>query len=654
MASITVNGRKVLKGSEADPNSSKFRRESGGRSVVLADGTQLNATDSKNYGRTPTVFTNTNLLEKKIPEMDSKVSQLPIYTPSNQQQNEQEEDIDSMLGLGGNKEDKWTKLRKRQSDRAAGTLDDGGDPYQDQAMELLNQMKETSDQGTRDQIALIEQQANRLRAKTASATAAGVQGVRTALLGTGAYRTGSGTAAVRSAEMAGIEQLADIDAQEREAVAAARLAQQNGDYKLLGEKLGVLETIRANKGTKADEVLGSFEQATRDNQIAELVAQGITDPIEMLQALNAGGGDFTLEEVTKAVKGLNDIRGSLPSGAFKLDNKGIGQLLGAGFTSSDITNIQADLNSGASVNDVLAGFSPEMQGTVREVLGVPQNAGGNLTPGAGAATGDDEFVIRTRMFPKFAAILNKGTLSDEDRVIIDTAITRFRDMGLTEQQAVDRLWGFPTDSPYNTGFQDALLAGSKDGEDVTFGVSKVATQLARGSYIPAMNEVENVALGRAKELAGDSYFSKAATDTYTTRIDRIKQLLKQEGVLDSVGFVEGNFNKVLGRIKGENATKVKAELTQLYNTFRKENAGVAVTDAEQRYLDNLFADINDPEGNFMAKLDVFQTGILDRYNATRSSVSLPKVRVKDILDPAERLKLYVAQPTFSGETAPQL
>lgn len=165
-----------------------------------------------------------------------------------------------------------------------------------------------------------------------------------------------------------------------------------------------------------------------------------------------------------------------------------------------------------------------------------------------------------------------------------------------------------------------------------------------------MNAVEQVAMLRAKEIDPEGYFSSPAAETYTKRIDRIKRLLSDNSDYGDTGFIEGNFNKVLGKLKGSRAQQVRSELRQLYQQFRVESSGVAVTDSESRYLNDLFADLDDPKGNFLTKLDVFQTGILDRYNSTRNSVNLPPVRVLEILDPNERLGLYGNNTARSSES----
>jgi len=653
MATKFVNGRKVLVDSQADPGSRKFLRESGGKQVTLADGTQLNALDSKNYGKTPTVLTNANILENKIPKLKNQVSQLPVPgQPTTQDGQPQEEggfNFDEVLGLSKEKKDSksaFASLRERQN-----TPDEQADPQFDQMMGLLAEQKKISDRKTQEDISRIESSMSRLKAEQMSANASGLAGVRNALGRAGAsrYAPGGAAGAISGAASAGVRALADLNMQEQELISQARSAQETNDYRLLESKLGLIDQVRKDKAKAAEElgttIRGQEIQASRDNALAGLVAQGVTDPVELLNKLNFDEqgnqvGDFTIEEVTGALKNLTESAGG--KGAFKFEAKQIGPLLAANFTMEDITNMQNDLNSNGSVQAILEGIPPEMQDAVKTALGVDEATAANLSIGPGATDALTEHMIRTRLFPKAAAILNKGALSDSDRAVIDERIDFFRKNNLSEQQILDVFSGWSADvqSPYNDSFRDIVIANDKDGQGVSPALSQIGSLIANGNYKAAMNKVENTAMEKAKELDPESYMSTQAVETYTKRIDRIKQLLAKSTDYGNTGFLEGNFNKILGRLKGAEAQKIKSELTQLYQTFRKENAGVAVTDSEQRFLNDLFADINDPKGNFTVKLDTFQQGILDRYNSSRSVVSLPRVRVLDVLDPNEKLNLY--------------
>lgn len=601
-------------------------------------------------GYSPTVFSNANVMEQRIPQLLGQANNLPTYgnagtMGTGDAGGQYEESFDEILGFSDKgKEKKKKDLSYREGTNIALPAGYWEETYGDSApiMKELARMKQTSDRYTQDALNAAQETFEARRQEQQTSNAANLAQVKQALAlgGSSRYAPISSAGIVSAQEAAGIKRISDIDREERAAVAEIRLAQQNADFELMEKKLGQLETIRSEKAKAFEGLKTAQIQASRDNALAGLIAQGVTSPTELLQALNydeSGNlvGDWTLEEITKSIKGLNEVGGGYGM-SFKFDAKQIGPLLGAGFTTQDITDMQRLISAGVGLEEIIAEVPSEQQAAVRAALGVG-NTSGSLKPGVGAADTLSEQMIRTRLFPKAAAILNKGQLSDADRAIIDERIGFFRDSGLSEQQILDVFsgWSADVDSPYNQSFRDIILQNDIDGQGVSPTLSRVGSLIASGNYRGAMNAVENQAL--ASQEGQEGYMGKIPTDTYTQRIDRIKQLLKQGGV---VGFVEGSFSKVLQRIKGNDAARIKAELTQLYQTFRKENAGVAVTPSEEKFLNTLFADINDTKGNFLTKLDVFQQGVLDRHNATRSAAGLPRVRVLDVLDPNERLTLY--------------
>lgn len=604
----------------------------------------------------PTVFSNANIIESKIPQLSIQANALPTYgAPSSEEggsgSSTGDINFDELLGFSDGK-----KKKKKQDGFRDLEAYEGNPNYnlpnnyyetkygdQGQVMKTLAEMQNTSDRYTRDSISTIQSKfGQRARAQEES-NARNLANVRQALNlgGSSRYAPLSATGIISAQESAGIKALTEIDDLERQAVAEAKQAQQSNDYKLLEQKLKVVDSLRQDKASAMIQLQEAQVQTEKDNQIADLVAQGITDPIEMLQTLNEQGGGFTLNEITGALKGLQSVASSAPGAAFKFDTKQIGPLLGAGFSAIDIQDMQYDLNNGVGIEEILTQIPTEQHAAVMQALGV-DGAQRGVVPGVGAPDELTEQAIRTRLFPKAAAILNKGTLSDADRKIIDERIDYFRNNGMSEQQILDVFSGWSADvnSPYNDSFRDILITNDKDGQGVSPALSRVGSLLANGNYKGAMRAVEQTAMLKAKELDPEGYMGDAPTEVYTKRIDRIKKLLSENSDYGDTGFIEGNFNKVLGKLKGQRAQEIRSELRQLYQQFRVQNSGTAVTESESKYLNDLFADLDDPKGNFVTKLDVFQNGILDRYNATRGSVSLPPVRVLDVLDPAERLGLY--------------
>ncbi len=321
MATKLVNGRKVLVDSQADPGSRKFLRESGGKQVTFADGTQLNALDSKNYGKSPTVLTNAGIIEDKIPSLRNKTAQLPMLgepqATDGAPQEESDFSIDEVLGISkkDKKKDAWDNLRERQDARANGT-DGNDDPMFDQMMGLLDEQKKISDRKTKEDIFRIESSMKRLRADQMQANSSGLAGLRNALGRAGASRYAPGGAAgvMSAASTAGVRALADLNMQEQELISQARSAQESSDYQLLEKKLGLIDSVRKEKAATAAALEKDMRektiQSSRDSAIANLYSQGVTDPAQIVDMLNftENGeqvGDITLAEVGDALKILN-------------------------------------------------------------------------------------------------------------------------------------------------------------------------------------------------------------------------------------------------------------------------------------------------------------------------------------------------------------
>lgn len=599
----------------------------------------------------------------KIPKLNAMANTLPFYdlssggTQDTFQEPGESYDTDAILGINESEERKRRRMEEQYKNfegKAGWNLPHGywETVYGEEApyFRELAEMRKTSDRVAQEQMALIQSRFDQRRAEQEAINARGIAGINQVLNlgGTSRYAPLTATGIVSAAESEGLKRLTNIDTEERNAISEIRIAQQNKDYELMETKLEALEAIRSEKSKAMSDLATDIQktelQVERENAMASLIAQGITDPLQIFQKLNAQGINMTIKDVGDALKNF----GTTGGGAFKFETKQVGPLLGMGFSMQDIQQMQDDFNAGQSIESVLQGVPPEMQSAVRAALGISATDATNIRPGVGAADVVTEQMIRTRLFPKAATILNKGTLSDADRKIIDERIAFFRDSGLSEQQILDVFSGWSADisTPFNDSFRNVILATQEKGEGVSQELNSLGSLLRAGNYVAAMNRVENTALDTVK--GQDGYVGKIVTENYTKKIDRIKQILKQGGVWNGTGPLEGTFSNLVGRFKGKDAAKLKAELTALYADFRRTQAGTAVTETELNFLEPLFADVTDKKGNFLEKLDAFQRSVLDGHNATRRTVSLPEVDVADILSQNERLYRYMQQETSSG------
>jgi hypothetical protein len=444
--------------------------------------------------------------------------------------------------------------------------------------------------------------------------------------------------------------LAELDATEQKTIAEIQQARDDLDYQTLEKKFNFLDGIRKEKAVAADELETATKekelQTEKDNAISELISQGITDPVKMFQALNANGDSpVTLADITTSLKSLNELSNTNGIGGtgFKLENKAIGQLLGAGWTAPDIQAMQADLASGASIDDILEGVEPDMRDAVKKAFGIDKVDATTVIPGKGAKTPLDEAIIRTRLFSKIAPILNKGALSDDDRALIDGRIAEFRDAGMGEQEILDTLAGLPPEvaSPYNNKFRDIIVGNSDTMEKQNSNIGRLAQQLQSGNYTGAMNTVETLAMNEAKKIDPDSYIGTATAQIALRKGKELKDLASNAS--DLIGPLDGTWQSIKGRLaksKDPRAAEISAKITDLVATMRNDISGSAVTTGESRFLEPLIPSLSDTDTNFGAKVKALDESVLNRLNSIRSSVSLPEVTSEQVIDPKKRLILY--------------
>jgi hypothetical protein len=618
------------------------------------------ATFSTSGGSSPTVLTNANKIERVVPLLNSKVSNLSANnlssgganfsnagdTTADSGSDNTDSSFDELLGFTENKK----KKKKKEGEVIYS-------PMEQQQLALLEQMQQTQDKRLRQSITNTQRTFDERARQQQDATAQGINTIKQVLNlgGSSRYAPVSSQGIVSAAEAAGIKALAELDATEQKTIAEIQEARDNLDYQTLEKKFNFLDGIRKEKAaatTALEETVKEQEtKSSRDNALAGLVSQGITNPIEMLNMLNFDEqgnkiGDFTLGEITGSLKSLKELAGTgdgIGDTGFKLDNKAIGQLLGSGWTAPDIKDMQADLAAGASIDDILAGVDPDMQDAVKKAFGIDEVKDTNVRPGKGAKTPLDEALIRTRLFSKIAPILNKGALSDSDRAIIDGRIAQFRDAGMGEQEILDTLAGIPPEvaSPYNNKFRDLIVSNSDTMEKQNSNIGRLSQQLASGNYTAAMNTVETLSLNEAKKIDPDGFIGTATTQNYLKKGKELSELLV--GAEDIIGPLDGTWEQVKGKLlksKDNRAATISAKIAGLVAQMRNDLSGTAVTSSEAAFLEPLIPSLSDTMANFGSKVKALNENTLGQYNTVRSSVSLPEVTAEQVIDPKKRLILY--------------
>lgn len=142
-------------------------------------------------------------------------------------------------------------------------------------------------------------------------------GVRT---GAARYTTGAYKGMLSSVENAGLQRLTDIAAEESGKIAEAEQARQNKEYDLFVTKRNEVTELRKEKAATISKlqdaaiaenkkIRDNQIRSSRDNAIAGLVSQGVTDPNQILGYLNRDDkgnvtGDFTAKEIADTLKSI--------------------------------------------------------------------------------------------------------------------------------------------------------------------------------------------------------------------------------------------------------------------------------------------------------------------------------------------------------------
>lgn len=250
-------------------------------------------------------------------------------------------------------------------------LGETDDPETQQMNDLFASLKSSLDSSTKKQIDAIEQQhaveTQMQSDANARAGKARTSALLTARTSRNAPFAASGTSLAQTTF--GLQQLQAIDARENAALASVEKAKNDGNQQLVDKALGYVQDIRTQKQEVAQKILDAQQQrieasqkqqvkASRDSAIQDLMAQGVTDPGQMLNFLNfdengTPTGDFTAEEVkatmdallAKAPPGVADLVKTLQQNGAPADV--VQKVLGA-TSMSDAYKAAGDYAAGGS------------------------------------------------------------------------------------------------------------------------------------------------------------------------------------------------------------------------------------------------------------------------------------------------------------------
>lgn len=187
----------------------------------------------------PTVITDATIRDKVGPEIQQDAAMILAKNQQNQAQ------LQSETQAKEQKQMEKDKNKDPMEGLFADNTDTAIDPYAQKQLDLIDRAMKSGDSSTRLLADRYKTLYDRQRAQQneVSAVQQGNAGVSLQRLG-GRYTPGAAGQVQAQIQQGNLEKLAEIDDAEMSAVEELRLAQENKDLQLMGEKLGVLKGIR--------------------------------------------------------------------------------------------------------------------------------------------------------------------------------------------------------------------------------------------------------------------------------------------------------------------------------------------------------------------------------------------------------------------------
>lgn len=291
--------------------------------------------------KSPTVISSSNIDENVIPDLKAKLdkySNTGVYQAADGSTRYADNTIvpqDTSADQGDSNKPALGDLRAQggtyvgQNNQKFYNYDNTPVTSDETDMGLLTNMQLSNDATTKMKMDSAMQQYDLKKQNQESANAAADADITMGLLSSGSTKYAASTPGLMSAEQKSLAMnIAGLNAEENSILADAKAAHDNQDFQILQQKLDLLETKRKEKQAAADKLNESITtenkatqkaqiQASRDNSVAGIVAQGVTDPAAVLDLLNnhedgTQVGDFSADEVSKTLKALT-VAGTKPT-----------------------------------------------------------------------------------------------------------------------------------------------------------------------------------------------------------------------------------------------------------------------------------------------------------------------------------------------------
>lgn len=208
--------------------------------------------------------------------------------------------------------------------------------------------------------------------------------------------------------------------------------------------------------------------------------------------------------------------------------------------------------------------------------------------------------------------------------------------GLTPYEIADNLLGYKVSAPDQFSENIRPLIGESELAPQT--IAQVAREINKGNKVKALELVENSIMARAKKET-DNFVSESMTRTAFDRSSELISKIEQSGK-SPIGVVKGSMENWLGKLRGKEASKIKADIVRQVAEMRKQFSGSAVTPSEERFLAPIVPDLSDKPDVFMAKLQALGSEPIRQLNNIRAQYGLVEVDGQSLKDKKLRVEDY--------------
>lgn len=421
--------------------------------------------------------------------------------------------------------------------------------------------------------------------------------------------------------------------------------QQQQTFENMFKILQYAEEREMRKTPKEPVSLGAVGDA-----VVDAIRDGKTTTLDIFEEIRKQGIDATPEEIEEiTVSFIPQPSKDISKNAYEFAKDDVGKLIASGFTGEDIQTTQDIFNKYGlyvpipELGDVALSeyLPPEQLKTMKEILYPPVEITG-LEEGV---IGDFSNMAQGLRVARMAFGSGRA-LSDKDRDFGVELYNKGAKEGLDVYQIVDRVFGFKiaegANEPLAEGLRTLVLNidGQKGMSDYDF--EGLARLINNGKDMEAVRKIENQAMLKVRDLVGNTNLVVEADVTYINNKVKDITTLLGEGWANEVGAFTGTFGYWLSRKFGTGqAVSIKAKITSISADMVNKRAGANVTESEwERLVEPNVPNMNESADAWVAKMDELVSDVLERYNAERAMIQMPRLDINNIEIPETRVSLY--------------